>query len=164
MHNLKKGLENQLTFCKKLNHTDLDKHVERKEQLHYNYRKIKQHKRFQRCVYNQNTKCTAAIALLPKGKTSREIMRSFTEIFDWKSKCMFCSWTISKNQQTPRRSNQHKVTTLHFKEKVLPSCQKQNEQISKQVALRMRSCNNLVAVELRSHTSCRIIFINPEKT
>ena len=96
MHNLKKCMENQLRFCKKLNHTDLDKDVERQEQLHDNFRKIKQHKSFQRCVYNQNKKCPAMIALLPKGKTSREIMRSFTGIFDWKSKCMFCSWTMSK--------------------------------------------------------------------
>ena len=35
---------------------------------------------------------------------------------------------------------------------------------SEEVALRVRSCNDLVAVEARSHTSCRITFTNPEKT
>ena len=32
------------------------------------------------------------------------------------------------------------------------------------MALRVRSCNDLVAVGIRHHKSCRIIFINPEKT
>ena len=44
------------------------------------------------------------------------------------------------------------------------SCLKRNEQISREVTLRVRSCNDLVAVEARYHTSYRITFTNPEKT
>ena len=46
---------------------------------------------------------------------------------------------------------------------MLLSCLKRNEQISKEVALIVRSCNDLVAVEARYHASCRIKFMNPEK-
>ena len=41
---------------------------------------------------------------------------------------------------------------------------KRNDQVSKEVALRVGSCNDLVAVEARYHTSCIITFVNPEKT
>ena len=58
----------------------------------------------------------------------------------------------------------YEVMLLYFKEQVLLSCQNRNDQISKEVALRVRSCNDLVAVEARYHTSCRITFTNPEKT
>ena len=54
--------------------------------------------------------------------------------------------------------------TLHFKEQVLLSCLKRNEQINKEVTLRVRSCHDLVAVEARYHTSYRITFMNSEKT
>ena len=77
---------------------------------------------------------------------------------------MFCGGPCQKNIRHPNRNNCHEVTTLHFKEQVLLSCQKRNDQISKKVALRVRSCNDLVAVEARYHTSCRITFMNPEKT
>ena len=76
---------------------------------------------------------------------------------------MFCGGPCQKNIRNPNRNNCHKVTTLHFKEKVLLLCQKRDDQISKEVALRVRSCNDLVAVEARYHTSCRITFMNPEK-
>ena len=56
------------------------------------------------------------------------------------------------------------ATKCYFEKLVLLSCQKRNDQISKEVALRVRSCNDLVAVEARYHTSCRITFMNPEKT
>ena len=44
--NIKKGLENLMTFCKMFNHTDLLKHLERQEQLHEIYRKVKLHKNY----------------------------------------------------------------------------------------------------------------------
>ena len=85
------------------------------------------------------------------------------ETFDWKSNCMFCGGPCQKNIRYPDRSNCHEVTTLHFKEQMLLSCQKRHDQISKEVALRVCSCNDLVAVEALYHTPCRIKFMNPEK-
>ena len=61
------------------------------------------------------------------------------------------------------RNNCLKVTTLHLEEKVLLSCQKRDDQISKEVALRVRSRNDLVSVQAHYHTSGRITFKNPEK-
>ena len=60
------------------------------------------------------------------------------ETFDWRSKFMFCGRPCQKNIRNPNRNNCHKVATLHFKEKVLLSCQKRDDQISKEVALRAR--------------------------
>ena len=114
-------------------------------------------------MYNQNKKRTTTIALLPEEKTASKILLSSIETFDWRSKFMFCGGPCQKNIRNPNRNNCHKVTTLHFKEKVLLLCQKRDDQISKEVALRVRSCNDLVAVEARYHTSCRITFMNPEK-
>ena len=71
-------------------------------------------------------------------------------------------WTMSRNIRHPDRNNCHEVITLHFKEQVLFSCQKRSDQINK-VALRVRSCNDLVAIEARYHTTCRIKFMNPKK-
>ena len=48
LQNVKKGLENLMKFCKKFNQTGLEEHLERQEQLHENYRKIKVHKTCQR--------------------------------------------------------------------------------------------------------------------
>ena len=47
LQDVKKGLENLMKFCKKFNHTGMEKHLERQEQLHENYRKIKLHKNCQ---------------------------------------------------------------------------------------------------------------------
>ena len=76
---------------------------------------------------------------------------------------MFCGEPCEENIRHPHRNNCHEVT-LHLKEQVLLSCLKRNEQISREVTLRVRSCNDLVAVEARYHTSYRITFTNPEKT
>ena len=48
---------------------------------------------------------------------------------------MFCGGPCQKNIRHPNRSNYHEVTTLHFKEQVLVSCQKRNDQLSKEVAV-----------------------------
>ena len=41
LQDVKMGFENLMKFCKQFNHTDSEKHLERQEQLHENYRKIK---------------------------------------------------------------------------------------------------------------------------
>ena len=64
----KMGFENLMKFCKKFNHTDSEKHLERQEQLHENYRKIKLRKNCQRYMYNQSKKRPTTIALLPEEK------------------------------------------------------------------------------------------------
>ena len=51
LQDVKKGLENLVKFCKRFNHTGLGKHLERQEQLHENYRKIKLQKYCQRYLY-----------------------------------------------------------------------------------------------------------------
>ena len=76
---------------------------------------------------------------------------------------MFCGKTCQKNVKHPDRNNCHEVTTLSFKDQILNACEKRNDQVSKEVALRVGSCNDLVAVEARYHISCRIIFVSPEK-
>ena len=96
------------------------------------------------------------------------------ETSEWRRKCKFCCGTCHKNIRHPNQNNCHElpkklvdtseVTTLHFKEKVLLSYQKRNDQISKEVALRVRSRNDLVDVEAHYHMSCRITFMNPGKT
>ena len=158
-HDVKKGLENQMKFCKKFNHTGLEKHLERQKQLHESYRKIKLHKNCQWYVYNENKKRPATIVLLPNEKTSK-ILRSSMETFDWRRKCMFCCRPCQKNIRHPTRNNCHDVTW----EQVLLSSQKRNDQINKEVASWVRSCNDLVAMEARYHTSYRITFMNLEKT
>ena len=85
------------------------------------------------------------------------------ETFDWRSKFMFGGGPCQKNIRNPNRNNCLKVTTLHFEEKVLLSCQKRDDQISKEVALRVRSRDDLVSVQARYRTSGRITFKNPEK-
>ena len=47
LQDVKKSLENLIKFCKKFNYTGMEKHLERQEQLHENYRKIKLHKNCQ---------------------------------------------------------------------------------------------------------------------
>ena len=101
-------------------------------------------------MYKHNKKRPATIALLAIEKTARKILRSSMETFDWKSKCMFCGGPCQE------------ILAHHFKEQVLFSCQKRSDQINK-VALRVRSCNDLVAMEARYHTTCRIKFMNPKK-
>ena len=163
LQDVKKSLENLMTFCKRFNHTDLEKHLQRLQEVHENYRKIKRHKNCQRYVYNQNKKRSATIALLPEEKAARKILRSSMETFDWKSSYIVSGRPYQKNIRHPDRNNCHEVTTLHFKEQMLVSCQKRHDQRSKEVTLRVSSCNDLVAVEARYHTPCRIKFMNPEK-
>ena len=78
----KKGLGNLIKFFKTFNHTGLGKHLERQEQLHKNYRKIKLNKKCQQYVYNKNKKHPDTIALLPKVKATSKILRSSMETFD----------------------------------------------------------------------------------
>ena len=65
---------------------------------------------------------------------------------------MFCGEPFQKNIRHPYRNNSHEVTTLRFKEQVLLSCQKRNNQIRK-----------IVAIIARYHMSSRATFMNPEK-
>ena len=118
LENLIKGLGNLIKFCKKFNHIGLEKHLERQEQLHENYRKIKLHKNCQWYAYNQNKKRPATIALLPEEKATGKILRSSMETFDWISKCMFCGGPFQKDIRHPNRNNCHEVATLRFKEQV----------------------------------------------
>ena len=76
---------------------------------------------------------------------------------------MFCGKTCQKNVKHRDRNNCHEFTTLSFKDQILNACEKRNDQVSKELALRVGSCNDLVAVEARYHTSCRITSVNPEK-
>ena len=43
------------------------------------------------------------------------------------------------------------------------SCQKRRDQTSKEVVLRVSSCNDLVVVEARYQTPCRIKLMNTKK-
>ena len=85
------------------------------------------------------------------------------QMFDWKANCTFCGKTCQKNVKHPDRNNCHEVTTLSFKDQILNACEKRNDQVSKEVALRVGSCNDLIAVEARYHT-CEFTYVNPEKT
>ena len=78
------------------------------------------------------------------------------QMFDWKANCMFCDKTCQKYVKHPDRNNCHEVTTLSFKDQILNASEKQSDKVSEEVALRVGSCNDLVAVEARYHTSCRI--------
>ena len=164
MQDVKNGVENLLTFCEKFNHIDLKQHLLKEQQLPDNVKKIKMHKACQRNVYNQNKKRSAAKKSLPDDKNQYKILRSLMQMFEWKANYMFCGKTCQKNVKHPDRNNCHEVTALSFKDQILNVCEKQNDQVSKEVALRVASCNDLVAVEARYHTSCRITFVNPEKT
>ena len=106
---MKKGLKNLIKFCKKFNYTGLGKHLERQEQLHENYRKIKLHKNCQRYEYNQNKKRPATITLLPEEKATSKIFRLSIETVDWKSKYMFCGGPCEKNIRHPNQNNCHEV-------------------------------------------------------
>ena len=109
LQDVKKGLKNLIKFCKKFNYTGLGKHLERQEQLHENYRKIKLHKNCQRYEYNQNKKRPATITLLPEEKATSKIFRLSIETVDWKSKYMFCGGPCEKNIRHPNRNNCHEV-------------------------------------------------------
>ena len=164
LQDVKNGVENLLTFCEKFNYIDLKQHLLKEQQLPDNVKKIKIHKACQQNVYNQNKKRSAAKKSLTDDKNQYKILRSLMQMFDWKANGMFRGKTCQKNVKHPDRNNCHEVTTLSFKDQILNVCEKQNDQVSKEVALRVASCNDLVAVEARYHTSCRITFVNPEKT
>ena len=149
-----------LTFSKKFNHTTLEQYLLRQEQLLEDDRIIKLHKKCQRDVYNKNKKRTASSADLIAEKTKHKILRSSMDTFNWKQNCIFCGETCQKDIKHPDRNNCHEVTTLHFKDQVLSACQRRDDQVSKNVALRVSSCNDLVAVEARYHESCRITYVN----
>ena len=164
MQDVKNGVENLLTFCEKFNHIDLKQHLLKEQQLPDNVKKIKIHKACQRNLYNQNKKQSATKKSLPEDKNQYKILRSLMQMFEWKANYMFCGKTCQKNVKHPDRNNCHEVTTLSFKDQILNVCEKQIDQVSKEVALRVASCNDLVAVEARYHTACRIKFVNSEKT
>ena len=109
LQDVKMGFENLMKFCKTFNHTDSEKHLERQEQLHENYRKIKLHKNCQRYMYNQNKKRPTTIALLPEEKTASKILRSSMETSEWRSKCKFCCGTCQKNIRHPNQNNCHEL-------------------------------------------------------
>ena len=114
-------------------------------------------------MYNQHKKRPAKIVLLPEEKTASNILHPSMETFDWKGKCMFSCGPYQKYIRHPNRNNCHEVTTSHLKEQVLLSCQKRNDQISKEVTLRVRLCNDLGTMEAHYHTSSKITFMNPRK-
>ena len=114
LQDVKMGFENLMKFCKQFNHTDSEKHLERQEQLHENYRKIKPHKNCQRYMYNQKKKRPTTIGLLPEEKTASRILRSSMEISEWRSKCKFCCGTCQKIYDIPT-----KITTTNFRSNLL---------------------------------------------
>ena len=114
LQDVKMGFENLMKFCKQFNHTDSEKHLERQEQLHENYRKIKLHKSCQRYMYNQNKKRPTTIGLLPEEKTASKILRSSMETSEWRSKCKFCCGTCQKIYDIPT-----KITTTNFRSNLL---------------------------------------------
>ena len=103
------------------------------------------------------------MVLLPEEKTASNILHPSMETFDWRGKCMFSCGPYQKYNRHTNRNKCHEVTTSHLKEQVLLSCQKQNDQISKEVALRVRLCNDLGTMEACYHTSSKITFMNPRK-
>ena len=66
---------------------------------------------------------------------------------DWRINYKFSGGPCPKNIRHPNRSNCSEVKALDFKEQMLISCQKRHDQISKEVVLRVSSCNDLVAVD-----------------
>ena len=61
------------------------------------------------------------------------------QMFHWKANCMFCGKTCQKNVKHPNRNNCYEVTTLRFKDQILNACEKRNDQVSKEIALRVGS-------------------------
>ena len=152
-----------MNFAEKFNHISLQQKLREQEELSEEHRQIKLHKYCQRYVYNENKKRTVTTASLLGDNRKQKILRSSMVTFDWKRNCMFCGKACQRNVRNPDRNTCHEVTTLHFKDQVVLACQKRDDQISKEVALRVRSCHELVAEEARYHTSCRITFINSSK-
>ena len=114
-------------------------------------------------MHHQNKKHPATIASLPEEKIMWNIALVNGNI--WLKKQMHgLWWTMSKRYKTSQPNYCHEVTTLHFKRQALLLCQKRNDQIGKEVALRVRSCNNMIAGEhVIIRLAERITFINPEK-
>ena len=160
---VKKGLTSLITYSQKFHHIVLEQHLLKQEQLEENDRTIKLHKSCQRHVYNQNKKRTAMEANFTTDKNKNKMLRSSMDNFNWKNNCLFCGETCKKYIKHSNRNSCHEVTTLNFKDQVLSECQRRDDQPSKNVALRVSSCNDLVAVETRYHDSCRITFLNSDK-
>ena len=158
LQDVKKGAWLLLIFAEKSNNNSLKQHLINPEKLPLECGKIKLHKHCQRYVYNQNKKHSPSNFLVEVKKN--KILRSSLETFDWKCKCLFCAESCQRNTRHPDRNNCHEVTTLIFKNQVLLACQKKDDKIGEEVALRVGACNDLVAVEARYHTSCRVTFFN----
>lgn len=146
-----------MVFADKFKKESLKQHLINQENLPLDSRKIRLHKHCQQYVYNQNKRSASNFPMEVKKKN---FLRSSLETFDWKSKCMFCTDPCQRNTRHPDRNNCHKVTTLNFKNQILLACKKRDDKRSEEVALRIGTCTDLVAVEAPYHTSCRVTFLN----
>ena len=69
------------------------------------------------------------------------------------------SFTIKDEKQHPRRNDSRIVETLPFRESLLITCQKRNDEWGTQSLNLNSTCIDLVAVEGRYHKSCHTNFL-----
>ena len=133
LQDVKKCLAAMMIFAKKFNHIGLQHNLRKQEEF---LKKIV--KSTEMCIIIiRNAQIRQQTYL--EDNTKHEILRLSMETFDWKSSCIFCSMSKKKQTRHPDRNNCHEVTTLHFKNQVLLACQKRDDPISKEVALRVRA-------------------------
>ena len=114
LQDVKKGFENLMKFCKKFNHTDSEKHLERQEQLHENYRKIKLRKNCQRYMYNQSKKRPTTIALLPEEKQQVKYCARLWKHLSGEGNASFVVEHVTKIYDIPT-----KITATNFRRNLL---------------------------------------------
>ena len=94
-----------------------------------------------------------------KGSVSSEpndpcTLRSQSPTFDYKSKCLFCTTTVSTTEGRKRCFDVYSVRTVELKATVSKVCQTREDKWSTEVAGRLAFINDLYAEEAVYHQSC----------
>jgi len=86
-------------------------------------------------------------------------LRSDTEQFDFKSKCLFCASFAKFSLTTKKRSHDvYPVRSLDFQDKILHDCVERNDNWANEVHCRLTQVLDLPAAEAAYHQACSVNF------
>ena len=84
-------------------------------------------------------------------------LRSDTEQFDFKSKCLFCASFAKFSLTTKKRSHDvYPVRSLDFQDKILHDCVERNDNWANEVHCRLTQVLDLPAAEAVYHQACSV--------
>mgnify|MGYP000473512538 FL=1 len=86
-------------------------------------------------------------------------LRSDTEQFDFKSKCLFCDSFAKFSLTTKKKSHDvYPVRSLDFQDKILHHCVERNDNWANEVHFRLSQVLDLPAAEAVYHQACSVNF------